>query len=88
MPGVSWTLRPSDSALFLLVRIQRREDVTVEPKLEAGVVEFVGSLAQSVRPSVCCAGVREHEDRESSSRSAVFLFICGSRTPIKPVPSS
>jgi len=44
--GVSWTLRPSDSALFQLVRIQRREDVTVEPKLEAGVVEFVGSLAQ------------------------------------------
>jgi hypothetical protein len=83
VPGVSWTLRPSDSALFLLVRIQRREDVTVEPKLEAGVVEVVGSLARCPVPLV-----REHEDRESSSRSAVFLFICGSRTPVKPVPSS
>jgi len=47
-----------------------------------------GNQGPVIRPSVCCAGVREHEDRESSSRSAVFLFIGGSRTPIKPVPSS
>jgi len=45
VPGVSWTLRPSDSALFLLVRIQRREDVTVEPQLEAGAGDVVGSFA-------------------------------------------
>jgi hypothetical protein len=45
VPGASWTLRPPGSPLFLLVRFQRREDVTVGPQLKAGVDDFVGSLA-------------------------------------------
>jgi len=31
--------------LFLLVRFQRREDATVEPKLEADAGDVVGSFA-------------------------------------------
>ena len=45
VPGTGWTLRPPGSPLFLLVRFQRREDATVEPKLEADAGDVVGSFA-------------------------------------------
>jgi hypothetical protein len=44
-PGTGWTLRPPGSPLFLLVRFQRREDATVEPKLEADAGDVAGSFA-------------------------------------------
>ena len=44
-PGAGWTLRPPGSPLFLLVRIERREDVTVGPQLKAGAGDVVGSIA-------------------------------------------
>lgn len=45
VPRASWTLSPAGSPLFLLVRFQRREDVTVEPKLEADAGDVVSSFA-------------------------------------------
>jgi hypothetical protein len=45
VPGASWTLRPPGSPLILLVRIERREDVTVGPQLKAGAGDVVGSFA-------------------------------------------
>jgi hypothetical protein len=76
-PSTGWTLRPPGSPLLLLIRFQRPEDITVEPKLEPmAAMSWAHSLREQ---AICRRRSRRGRERDPSPGGRLGGPVSGTR---------